>query len=140
MNSHIEPVRTSVLVVEDEHGIRDILAELFEVPGNRVDAVELLPDAQQALAAREYDLILTDLRLGGKRDGGLQVMAAAGLLSPNATVIVLTAYPDLDSRHASMRLGATYFLEKPVDLATIATLAAEHGVPTAMDAGVVRAT
>ncbi len=132
MNTHIEPIRASVLVVEDEHGIRDILAELFEVPGNRVDAVELLPDAQVALAAREYDLILTDLRLGGKRDGGLQVMAAAGLLSPNATVIVLTAYPDLDSRHASMRLGATYFLEKPVDLTTIATLAAEHGVPTAM--------
>ncbi len=132
MHTHIEPVRTNVLVVEDEHGIRDILAELFDVPGNRVDAVELLPEAQVALATHEYDLILTDLRLGGKRDGGLQVMAAAGLLSPNATVIVLTAYPDLDSRHASMRLGATYFLEKPVDLATIATLAAEHGVPTAM--------
>lgn len=132
MHTHIEPSRTNVLVVEDEHGIRDILAELFDVPGNHVDAVELLPDAQDALAAHEYDLILTDLRLGGKRDGGLQVMAAAGLLSPNATVIVLTAYPDLDSRHASMRLGATYFLEKPVDLATIATLAAEHGVPTAM--------
>jgi CheY-like chemotaxis protein len=40
-----------------------------------------------------YDLIVTDIRLGGKRDGGLQVMAASGLLSPDATVIVLTAYP-----------------------------------------------
>lgn len=121
-----------VLVVEDEHSIRDILAELFEVPGTVVEAVESLPQAQAALARRAFDLIVTDLRLGGKRDGGLQVMGAAGLLAPDATVIVLTAYPDQDNRHASIRLGATYFLEKPVDLSVIATLAAEHGVATAL--------
>ena len=122
----------SVLVVEDEQGIRDILAELFEVDGGDTVAVGSLDEARAALARRPFDLIVTDLRLGGKRDGGLQVMAASGLLSPDATVIVLTAYPDDDNRHASLRLGATYFLEKPVDLATIAALAAEHGVATAM--------
>ena len=37
-----------------------------------------------ALASRVFDLILTDLRLGGRRDGGLQVMAAAGILSPRS--------------------------------------------------------
>jgi len=54
------------------------------------------------------------------------------MLSPDATVIALTAFPDDDNRHASLRLGATHFLEKPVDLATIADLAARYGVPTAM--------
>lgn len=122
----------SVLIVEDEQSIRDILAELFEVAGTETTVVGLLPEAKEALASATFDLIVTDLRLGGKRDGGLQVMAAAGLLSPDATVIVLTAYPDEDSRHASMRLGATHFLEKPVDLATIASLAARHGVATAL--------
>jgi DNA-binding NtrC family response regulator len=62
-------------------------------------------------------------------------MAAAGLLAPDATVIVLTAYPDEDNRHASLRLGATHFLEKPVDLQTIAGLAADAGVATAMRPG-----
>ena len=118
--------------MEDEQCIRDVLAELFDVPANDVLAVESLPAAQAALVARAFDLIVTDLRLGGKRDGGLQVMAAAGLLSPEATVVVLTAYPDPDNRHASLRLGATHFLEKPVDLSTIATVAAQHGVPTAL--------
>jgi DNA-binding NtrC family response regulator len=122
----------SVLIVEDEQSIRDILAELFEGEGSYVRAVESLAAAQQALGERSYDLIVTDIRLGGKRDGGLQVMAAAGMLSPDATVIALTAFPDDDNRHASLRLGATHFLEKPVDLATIADLAARHGVPTAM--------
>ena len=122
----------SVLIVEDEQSIRDILAELFDTEGTRVSTAATLEEARVALAAAEFDLLVTDLRLGGKRDGGLQVMAAAGLLSPDATVIVLTAYPDDDNRHASLRLGATHFLEKPVDLQTIAALAADAGVATAM--------
>jgi DNA-binding NtrC family response regulator len=122
----------SVLIVEDEQNIRDTLAELFEVETTRTLAVGTLDDARSELGRREFDLIVTDIRLGGKRDGGLQIMAAAGLLSPDATVIVLTAYPDDDNRFASLRLGATYFLEKPVDLITIASLAARHGVATAL--------
>ena len=122
----------TVLVVEDEQSIRDILEELFTVDSNEVVAVGTLEEARRALDARVFDLIITDLRLGGKRDGGLQVMAAAGILSPEAMVIVLTAYPDDDNRHASLRLGATHFLQKPVDLSTIAGLAAPAGVATAL--------
>ena len=59
-------------------------------------------------------------------------MAAAGMLSPEATIIALTAFPDEDNRLASIRLGATHFLEKPVALERIAELAALAGVPTAM--------
>ena len=121
-----------VLIVEDEQGIRDILVELFDVAGNAVDEAGSLDEAKMALGRQVYDLIVTDIRLGGKRDGGLQVMAASGLLSPDATVIVLTAYPDPDNRHASLRLGATHFLEKPVDLGTIAALAAQAGVSSAL--------
>ena len=121
----------SVLVVEDEQSIRDVLVELFDVDGNAVVGAEMLPDALDRLRAQRFDLIVTDLRLGGKRDGGLQVMALAGMLSPDATVLVLTAYPDDSNRQASMRLGALHFLEKPVDLATIAQYAATAGVRTA---------
>lgn len=127
------PVPThAVLLVEDEQCIRDVLEELFTVESNLVVAAGTLEDAKKALATRVFDLIVTDLRLGGRRDGGLQVMAAAGLLSPEAMVVVLTAYPDDDNRHASLRLGATHFLQKPVDLSTIAALAAPIGVATAL--------
>ena len=126
-----QPTHT-VLVVEDEQSIRDILEELFTVETNEVIAVGTLDAARRALGSRVFDLIVTDLRLGGKRDGGLQVMAAAGILSPEAMVIVLTAYPDDDNRHASLRLGATHFLQKPVDLSTIAGLASPVGVATAL--------
>jgi len=125
-------ISQSVLIVEDEQSIRDILVELFEVEGTEAVAVGTLEEAKRALMARVYDLVVTDIRLGGKRDGGLQVMAAAGMLSPDAVVIALTAFPDLDNRHASLRLGATHFLEKPVDLATIAALASDAGVASAL--------
>ena len=121
----------TVLIVEDEQSIRDTLTELFEVEGTHVTSVATLDEARKALAAEPYQLIISDIRLGGKRDGGLQVMAAAGLLSPEAVVLALTAFPDQDNRLASLRLGATYFLEKPVDLETIASVAAKHGVPSA---------
>ncbi|MEO8561585.1 MAG: response regulator [bacterium] len=121
-----------VLIVEDELCIRDVLVELFETEGVRVSSAGTLEEAKRMLARHIFDLIVTDIRLGGRRDGGLQVMAAAGVLSPEATVIALTAFPDDDNRQASIRLGATHFLEKPVALERIAELAARAGVPTAM--------
>jgi DNA-binding NtrC family response regulator len=127
--------RRRVLVVEDEQSIRDILAELFEVDGTEVTSAATLDDARAALAVRPFDFIVTDLRLGGKRDGGLQVMAAAGLLSPDAAVVVLTAFPDDDNRQASFRLGAAHFVEKPADLGAIAALASRYGIDTALGAG-----
>ena len=127
-----ESAKPCVLIVEDEQSIRDVLVELFDVHGTRVESAATLHGATAMLARCAFDLIVTDIRLGGRRDGGLQVMAAAGVLSPDASVIALTAYPDDDNRHASLRLGATHFFEKPVSLETLAVLAADAGVPTAM--------
>ena len=121
-----------VLIVEDEQCIRDVLVELFDVEGTRVDAAATLEIATATLGRCAYDLIVTDIRLGGRRDGGLQVMAAAGVLSTDATVIALSAFPDDDTRRASVRLGAVHFLEKPVSLDLLSELAAGAGVSTAM--------
>ena len=121
-----------VLIVEDEQCIRDVLVELFETDGVDVSAASTLEYAKWVLGRRIFDLVVTDIRLGGRREGGLQVMAAAGMLSPEATVIALTAFPDDDNRQASIRLGATHFLEKPIALERIAELAAHAGVPTAI--------
>jgi DNA-binding NtrC family response regulator len=108
-----------------------VLVELFETEGVEVSAAASLDYAKWVLGLRTFDLVVTDIRLGGRRDGGLQVMAAAGMLSPEATVIALTAFPDDANRQASLRLGATHFIEKPVALERIAELAARKGVPTA---------
>ena len=120
----------SILIVEDEDTIRDALVELFDGADATVSSAATLPEALRLLARQPFDLIITDIRLAGKADGGLQVMGAAGMLSPDAVVIALTAYPDDGNRFASNRLGATYFIAKPADLSHIASLAARHGIPT----------
>ena len=129
MNAYLP---STVLIVEDEQSIRDVLVEVFDVDGTQIMSAATLEDAKRALAAQTFNLVVTDIRLGGRRDGGLQVMGAAGVLSPDATVIALTAFPDDENRHASTRLGAAHFLEKPVALERIAELAAASGVPTAI--------
>ncbi len=129
MTSEIAP---SVLIVEDEPCIRDVLAELFDIRGVVVDSAATAEQAREYLANRAYSLILTDIRLGGTRHGGLQVMAVAGVLAPEATIIALTAFPDEATRAAARRLGASHFIEKPVTLERIAELAGFAGVPTAM--------
>ena len=57
---------------------------------------------------------------------------AVGIDGIALVLIALTAFPDDDNRQASLRLGATHFLEKPVALERIAELASQAGVPTAM--------
>lgn len=122
-----------VLIVEDEISIREALVDLFASDDVVVVAAATLAEAKAAIFSEHpLDLIVTDLRLGGNRDGGLQVLGAAGLVHQTTPVIVLTAFPDDDNRHASDRLNATYFLEKPVDLAVISKLAHDHGVSSAL--------
>lgn len=122
----------SVLLVEDEESIRESLVELFESEGVETVAAATVAEAQRCLGGRVVDLVVTDIRLGSQRDGGLQVMGAAGILAADAPIIVLTAFPDEDNRLAAQRLGATHFLQKPVDLDIIARIAAAHGIPTAL--------
>jgi DNA-binding NtrC family response regulator len=124
----------AVLIVEDEASIRDSLADLFEVERVHVTVAADTGAALSALRQREYDLVVTDLRLEGKHDGGLHVMAATTLLSPDAAIIALTAFPDEHHRLAAHRLGAAHFLEKPADLMVIASIAARYGVPSALSA------
>lgn len=124
-----------VLIVEDEQCIRDVLVELFETEGVEVSAAASLDYAKWVLGRRTFDLVITDIRLGGRRDGGLHVMASAAMLSPDAAIIALTAFPDDANRDASSRLGAMHFVEKPVPLERIAELAAQAGVPTAFMPG-----
>jgi DNA-binding NtrC family response regulator len=125
-------VARTVLIVDADPATRDALVGLFEMGGNDAVAVGTVEDATAALHVRSFDLIIADLRVGCTRDGGLLVLAAAGLLSPYSAIIVFAADPSSDDREASHRLGATHVLPKPVDLLAVAALAAERGVSSAL--------
>lgn len=125
-------LRPRVLIVEDEETIREALVELFDGTAI-VHAAATLEQAVRALHDRTFDLVVTDLQLGVKRDAGFQVMALGALLSAESTIVVLTAFPDATARAAAGRLGAAHFLTKPVDLEALARIAADAGIRSAAD-------
>ncbi|MBF5040850.1 response regulator [Aggregicoccus sp. 17bor-14] len=73
-----------VLLVEDDAGVREGLSELVSEQAT-VHDVGSVPEALAALRAGVYDLVLTDLRIGGDRLGGRTILEAArGCLVPVA--------------------------------------------------------
>jgi len=101
------------LVVDDEGIVRDSLARWLEEDGYRVDTA---PDGQAALAKlaeQAYVILLVDLKMPGI--DGLQVLAQARTMQPDAAVIIMTAYATVDTAVQAMKQGAYDYLVKPFE-------------------------
>ena len=116
-----EPAR--IWVVDDDHGVRFVLATALREAGY---AVEGFDSAQAALAALEArgapDLLFTDVRMPG--DDGLVLLERLKSRHPELPVVVMSAYTDLASTAGAFRGGAHEFLSKPFDLDHAVALAA----------------
>jgi DNA-binding NtrC family response regulator len=105
----------NILVVDDEHGIRDLLSEILNDEGH---AVELAENASQARAARlreRPDLVLLDIWMPDT-DGVtlLKEWASSGLLT--MPVIMMSGHATIETAVEATKIGAMAFLEKPVTL------------------------
>jgi DNA-binding NtrC family response regulator len=110
-NSPIEPGST-VLVVDDEPGMRTALRANFLRYGWRVDTASGAHEAAQACALKSFDLVVSDIRM---RDGdGFEVLCSVQKESPTTAVILLTAFGSVPEAVESMRNGAFDYLTKPV--------------------------
>ena len=103
---------TRILVVDDEKGIREFLAEALERDGH---VVEQAPDGDEAarlIGNKGYDLVITDLRMPGR--DGIALLRLLREEQPDAECIVLTAHGSVESAVDAMKLGAFDYLEKPL--------------------------
>ncbi|MBU9544341.1 response regulator transcription factor EsaR [Burkholderia multivorans] len=116
----------TILVVDDEMGIRELLSEILSDEGHVVEA------AENAQAAREYrlnqapDLVLLDIWMPDT-DGVtlLKEWAAQGLLT--MPVIMMSGHATIDTAVEATKIGALDFLEKPIALQKLLK-AVEHGL------------
>ncbi|MES1164685.1 MAG: sigma-54 dependent transcriptional regulator [Verrucomicrobiota bacterium] len=100
-----------ILLVDDERSVREFLAIYLKRAGHRVETAAGTADAHVALAAREFDVVITDLRMP---DGtGLDVLAESKKRHPDTQVIVVTAYATAETAIAAMKAGAYDYLLKP---------------------------
>jgi two-component system response regulator PilR (NtrC family) len=111
-------VKEYVLVVDDEQSLRQLLGLFFKKEGFEVDTAGSLSEAEKAIEANAYDLVLTDLRMAGA-DDGLKVLRAALQKNPWTQVIVLTAYGTVETAKDAMKYGAYDYIAKPFDNADL---------------------
>ncbi len=109
---------STVLIVEDEPGLREGLVTAVETLGLRALSAGGVVEARRVLAAEGVDCVLLDIRL---RDGdGLELLGELrkGPLR-EVPVIMATAYGDSERTIAAMRDGAFDYLTKPFDFPTL---------------------
>jgi two-component system response regulator PilR (NtrC family) len=99
-----------ILVVDDEPGIRVMLAAALKREGHVVQLATDGPSALALLDAEPVDLIVTDIRMPGMT--GIELLDAAKRIDPNLSVIMMTAFGSKDTVLDALRLGATDYVEK----------------------------
>lgn len=105
--------RLSVLVLDDEATLREVLSLRIADWGHDVRAVGDAHSALDALRAARPDVMLCDLVLPGS--SGMAVLARVKEQDPTLPVVMMTAHGNIDGAVDAMKSGATDFLTKPLD-------------------------
>ena len=103
-----------ILVVDDHDSLRKGLVRALanaghdvEEAGNGTAAIERLQDSQ-------FDVVLTDLRMGGA--DGMDVLRTTRSIQPSAAVILMTAFGSIHTAVEAMKIGAFDFVQKPFEI------------------------
>jgi DNA-binding NtrC family response regulator len=107
--------KSNILVVDDEREHAQVMCEALTRLGHRCDVTYSLPEARGRLEKREYDVVVTDLVMDGRRDG-LEVLHLTHAKNPQPPVILVTAHADIPTCKQALNEGAYDYIEKPLDL------------------------
>ncbi|MGA0401879.1 MAG: response regulator [bacterium] len=103
----------NVLVVEDDEALRESFQQLLSYLFAEVDAAVDGQDALDQLAAKNYDIVLTDLRM--PRMSGFQLLQEIRQQSPQQPIVVISAHEDEVLRR-ELAVYKVHYLSKPVIL------------------------
>jgi two-component system, OmpR family, alkaline phosphatase synthesis response regulator PhoP len=101
------------LVVDDEPGIRFFVEETLHRSGHDVTTVKSGEEALETLRDTPFDMVILDLKLGGRVDG-INVLEAIRWRWPDTSVIILTAHGSLDSALQAIDHGIEKYVQKPL--------------------------
>lgn len=101
----------SILVVDDELGLRDLLRCELEGRGHEVGVASDGLQAVEFLRRTEFDVVVTDVRMPGL--DGIGVLRAVKELAPETEVIITTGFAEMEKAIECVRGGAFDFIQKP---------------------------
>src|ERR1051326_5513718 len=103
----------SVLIIDDEHAIRESLVTLLEMEGYSVATSESGEEGLVRMAEQPFDLVLLDFALPGMN--GLEVLREIRERDQQVSVILITAYGTVENAVHAIQAGAANFIQKPWD-------------------------
>lgn len=106
-----------ILIIDDETNIRMMLRMALQKQGHVVEQAADGPEGLERYRAGDYDLVLLDQRMPGME--GLEVLRDIRTITPEARVIMITAFGTIDLVVEAMKAGAKDFLRKPFTLETL---------------------
>jgi DNA-binding NtrC family response regulator len=118
-NGESRPVRASILVVDDEVGIRDAFEAVLSKEYDLLFASSG-PEALRILAGRDVNLVLLDIRMPGM--DGLEVLRRVKEINEQTEVVIVTAVKSLKTAIEAIKLGASDYITKPFDTLEILSL------------------
>ncbi|HBB88570.1 MAG TPA: Fis family transcriptional regulator [Blastocatellia bacterium] len=104
----------SILIVDDEPGIRDTLRGVMEDEGFAVEAVATGEECLSALEKRAYSCVLLDVWLPGI--DGLETLRRLRAAGSDAAVVIISGHGNVETAVKATKLGAFDFIEKPLSL------------------------
>ena len=105
------PRRPTVLAVDDDPLVRDMVAALLEEAGYDATVVDSAVDALERVEDRDFDVVLTDLQM--PEMDGLALLAKLRQLRPDTPVVLMTAFGRIETAVEAMRAGALDYVTKP---------------------------
>ena len=115
-----QPVRRTVVVVDDDPAVRDSTSTLLQHAGHEVHLFESGDALVEAGVPAEADIILLDIMMPGRN--GLETLRALATTPRLPPVVVLTGHGDIPLAVEAMKLGAVEFLEKPYPMRSLLEL------------------
>jgi DNA-binding NtrC family response regulator len=103
-----------ILVADDHDALRHGLARALAAAGHEVEEAPNGNDAIERLHDGHFDVILSDLKMGGS--DGLQVLRTAKTLHPSTAVILMTAFGTVHTAVEAMKSGAFDYVQKPFEI------------------------
>jgi len=101
-----------ILFVDDEPAIRATLPPILRMHGFDVTSAASVAEALQAIAAKQFDVLVSDLNIGSAGDG-FTVVSAMRRTQPNCVTLILTGYPAFESALQAIRSQVDDYLIKP---------------------------